>query len=87
MEAEVWSETDRRDGTRGIFDPSMAGLVAGDSSSESAVAGPEAKSIESSGALGGASFEGVAMDEDIQVLSAGHEETDRLGDFETLCRA
>lgn len=35
IEAAVWeSETDRREGTRGVFEKSGAGLVAGDDSSE-----------------------------------------------------
>lgn len=35
MEAAVWeSETDRREGTRGVFEDSGAGLVAGEDSSE-----------------------------------------------------
>jgi len=35
MEAVAWeSETDRREGTRGVFEDSRAGLVAGEDSSE-----------------------------------------------------
>lgn len=69
-DAVGWSDTDRREGTRGIFDPSAMGLAAGDSSRVSGEPGPEAKSMESSGALG-ASFEGVAMDDSIQVSICG----------------
>lgn len=37
--------------------------------------------MESSGALGGALFDEVAIEEDVRLLSAGHEEMDLLGDF------
>ena len=69
-DAASWSDTDRREGTRGIFDPSAIGLAAGDSSRDSGEPGPEAKSTESSGALG-TSFGGAAMDDSIQVSICG----------------
>ena len=70
-EAEGRSGPGRREGTRGIFETSATGLVAGDSSSEPGDGGLAAKSMESSGALGGASFEGVGMDEDVEVAICG----------------
>ena len=66
-----WSARARRDGTRGELEPSLTGPVAGDSSPNAGGVGIEAKSIESSGALGGASFEGVAMNDDISVSTWG----------------
>lgn len=63
------SDTDRREGIRGTFVLSVGGLPAGGASGDSAgsvVRGIVAKSTESSGALGGPLFGGVAMaDSDI----------------------
>ena len=70
-EAVGWSGPARRDGIRGTFDLSVIGPVAGDSSSNPGDAGRVAKSIESSGALGGPSLEEVAMVEDVQVSTYG----------------
>jgi len=65
--AESSSEMGRREGIRGIFGSSAAGLNASDSSSEPGDAGIDAKSTESPGALGGASYGGVAIDEGFEV--------------------
>jgi len=54
------SDTDRKEGTRGVLCISTDGLVAGNSSSELGEASLSAKSMESSGALG-ALLGGVAM--------------------------
>jgi hypothetical protein len=77
------SDTDRREGIRGTFVLSVGGLPAGEASGDSAgsvVRGTVAKSTESSGALDGPLFGGVAMaDSDIYCRDMSLEDCDCRG--------
>jgi hypothetical protein len=71
------SDIDRRDGTLGVLEASNEGLPNGDSSSSSVDSGDRglvAKSIDSSGALGGLSG-GAAIAACPESLFAWHERT------------